>query len=175
MGGGDFVSAVGKGSTFTVRIPVSNNVSAAGGGLVDIEPAKDDSAALLSPKNLDVQILYIEDNPSNQKVMKKVVSRSYTRDLLISADAEGGVAMAVQEKPNLILMDINLPGMDGYEVLEELKRNPQTADIPVIAISANAMPHDLEKAEHAGFHDYLTKPIDIAEVLAAIKNAITAR
>ena len=78
------------------------------------------------------------------------------------------MALALHERPALVLLDIQLPGIDGFEVLRRLRLHPATRDIPVVAVSANAMPADREKAARAGFADYVTKPIDLAQLLAVV-------
>jgi CheY-like chemotaxis protein len=96
-----------------------------------------------------------------------------TRLHLISAELpEAGLQLARAQRPDLILLDIQLPGIDGYEVLRRLRADEGTRDIPVIAISANAMPADLERGLAAGFRDYLTKPIDQRVLVAALNKAL---
>ncbi|MCW8909709.1 MAG: response regulator, partial [Gammaproteobacteria bacterium] len=81
--------------------------------------------------------------------------------------------LATKIKPDLIMLDINLPGMSGYEVLEQLKKHNETNNIPVIAISANAMPQDISKGKEAGFDDYITKPVDTNILLKTIDSYLT--
>ena len=83
-----------------------------------------------------------------------------------------GLELASENKPDLIVLDINLPGMDGFEVLKLLRQRNETSAIPVIAISANAMPKDIEKGLAAGFADYITKPIDIHTLLTAVDDKL---
>ncbi|MHB1430480.1 MAG: response regulator, partial [Rhodocyclaceae bacterium] len=118
------------------------------------------------------RVLYIEDNPANLKLVRKMLA---TRpDLLMSEapDAERGLEIAGREPPDLILLDINLPGMDGFAALRQLQAMPATATIPVVAITANAMKHDIERGTSAGFADYLTKPLDIAQLLETIDRCL---
>ena len=102
-------------------------------------------------------MLYIEDNAANQRLIKQLLARYQCLDVAITSDAFKGVFEARASRPDLILMDINLPGMNGYEALEILKADPLTCHIPVIALSANAMTYDREKGLSAGFYEYLTK------------------
>jgi CheY-like chemotaxis protein len=96
-----------------------------------------------------------------------------TRLRLISAELpEAGLQLARAQRPDLILLDIQLPGMDGYEVLRRLRADEGTRDIPVIAVSANAMPADIERGLAAGFDAYLTKPIDQCVLVAAVQSAL---
>jgi CheY-like chemotaxis protein len=83
-----------------------------------------------------------------------------------------GLQMARDERPDLILLDIQLPGMDGYEVLRRLRAEPTSRSVPVIAVSANAMPSDVERGMAAGFADYLTKPIDMSRLIASVEAAL---
>lgn len=113
-------------------------------------------------------ILYVEDNPANLSLVEQLVARR--PELVLSTATTGmqGMAMARADAPDLILMDINLPDIDGIEVLRILKKDPATSRIPIIAVSANAMPHDIAKGLKAGFLLYLTKPIKIAEFNATL-------
>jgi CheY-like chemotaxis protein len=108
-------------------------------------------------------VLYIEDNPMNLHLMQQIFKRKEL-ELRDALTAEIGIELARAEPPALILMDINLPGMDGYEALKVLKADARTAHIPVVAISANAMMGDEERGLAAGFGAYFTKPIDISSL-----------
>lgn len=111
------------------------------------------------------KVLYIEDNPTNLLLIEHVIGKVQGVEMVSTAEPEQGLKLALSEKPDLILLDINLPGMDGYEVLKRLKENSAITGIPVIAISANAMSQDVEKGLAAGFSEYITKPIDIQNFL----------
>jgi CheY-like chemotaxis protein len=117
-------------------------------------------------------LLYVEDNPANLRLVEEIVA--FRRDLrLLSAhDGHLGLQLARAHRPDIILMDLNLPGMSGFEVLRQLGADPETADIPVIALTANAMPRDIERGVAAGFHRYLTKPIDIEKFTEAINSTL---
>lgn len=110
------------------------------------------------------RVLYIEDNPANLKLIRKIIGLRPEFTLLDAMNAELGLEIARRERPALILLDINLPGMDGFAAIAQLKEWPGTATIPVIAVTANAMKRDIERGKAAGFADYLTKPIDIARL-----------
>jgi PAS domain S-box-containing protein len=117
-------------------------------------------------------VLYIEDNAVNVLLMEAMLGQQ-THLRLISADLpEAGLQMAHAQRPDLILLDIQLPGIDGFEVLRRLRADAATRDIPVIAVSANAMPADIERGRLAGFDDYLTKPIDQQVLVAALHRAL---
>jgi signal transduction histidine kinase len=107
-------------------------------------------------------VLYIEDNKANVLLVEDILSEFEDVQLLISSQSQIGLDLAYAHQPNLILLDINLPEMDGLEVLKRLKNMEETCDIPVIAISANATSKDIERAKNLGFKDYITKPIDIS-------------
>jgi PAS domain S-box-containing protein len=110
-------------------------------------------------------VLYIEDNPVNVNVMKHVFRKLPGIELLVAESAEIGMEFIYKNKPDLILMDMNLPGLSGLESLKILKANPLTSSIPVIAISAVAMPDNIAEGMSAGLEAYLTKPFDVAELL----------
>ena len=113
-------------------------------------------------------VLYIEDNPVNQLLMEGMLSQRPGLRLLIAGLPAEGLAMAAQAGPDLVLLDIQLPGMDGFEVLRRLRQQPQNRSVPVIAVSANAMPTDIDEAARAGFSDYVVKPLDMARLLASV-------
>src|SRR5438445_11704702 len=114
-----------------------------------------------------MKILYIEDNEDNVYVLKSRLARAgYT--VLIAADGAQGVTMAAAEQPNLILMDLSLPVLDGWEATRRIKAAPETRHIPVIALTAHAMTGDREKALAAGCNDFDTKPVELARLLGKI-------
>ena len=117
-------------------------------------------------------VLYIEDNEANIALMEQLIECRPGLQLLSAADATLGMAMAQRHLPNLILMDINLPGINGIQALKILRDDTATRHIPVMAISANAMPRDIEKGLAAGFSDYLTKPINVPKFLAALDHGL---
>jgi two-component system, cell cycle response regulator DivK len=114
------------------------------------------------------RILYVEDNFQNKRLVKKILeARGY--EILEAEDGNQGVEVAKNEKPDLILMDISIPGMDGIEATQVIKQNPETAHIPVVALTANAMRGDRERFLAAGCDDYLPKPISTPDLLRVIK------
>jgi len=117
-------------------------------------------------------LLYVEDNPANLKLVEQLVARLHDIRLLSAINGNLGIELARLNQPEVILMDINLPGMSGIEALKILREDPTTAHIPVIAISANAMPHDIEKGLQAGFFRYLTKPIKVKEFTDVLNVAL---
>jgi CheY-like chemotaxis protein len=117
-------------------------------------------------------ILYVEDNPANLKLVEQLIARRPDLRLLSARDGNSGVDLARANHPEVILMDINLPGISGIEALKLLREEQGTAAIPVIALSANAMPRDIEKGLQAGFFRYLTKPIKVTEFMNTLDVAL---
>ncbi len=124
-------------------------------------------------------LLYVEDNPANLELVEQIIARRPDLRLLSAADANIGIEFARAYLPEVILMDINLPGISGVEAMKILHADPATAHIPIIALSANALKHDIDKALAAGFFNYLTKPIKVNAFMdaldVALKYAQTAR
>jgi CheY-like chemotaxis protein len=117
------------------------------------------------------KILLVEDNEMNRDMLsRRLVKRGY--DVSIAIDGEQGVAMARSEMPALILMDMSLPGLDGWEATRQIKASPETRGIPVIAITAHAMFGDREKAIAAGCDDFDTKPVDLPRLLEKIETLL---
>jgi CheY-like chemotaxis protein len=106
------------------------------------------------------RILIVEDNPLNLKLVRDVLTVS-GYDVVAAPSGEEGVALAQSCAPDLVLMDIQLPGIDGYEALRMLRQNPQLDSVPVVAVTAFAMREDRERASRAGFDGYLSKPISV--------------
>jgi len=119
-------------------------------------------------KVLQHTILYIEDNPANLKLVSRILAGQADINLITAHEANLGLKLASTHRPELILLDINMPIMDGYQVLSVLKLDEQLKGIPVIAVTANAMPKDIERGKAAGFSDYLTKPINIEKFISML-------
>jgi PAS domain S-box-containing protein len=117
-------------------------------------------------------LLYVEDNPANLKLVEQLIMRRADLRLLSAVNGDLGIELARDNQPDVILMDINLPGISGTQALKILREDPVTAHIPVIAISANAMPRDIRKGLEAGFFRYLTKPIQVNEFMDALDVAL---
>jgi CheY-like chemotaxis protein len=116
-------------------------------------------------------VLYIEDNEVNRLLMEGMLAQRPQLRLSMAALPLEGLAMALQERPDLLLLDIQLPGIDGFEVLRRLRAHEASQGLPpmpVVAVSANAMPADRDKAVQAGFADYITKPIELPLLLATL-------
>ncbi|MDH5445516.1 MAG: response regulator [Gammaproteobacteria bacterium] len=116
----------------------------------------------------NANILYIEDNLDNRVVMEALIKKSLGIDIRTANDAEQGLKMCQESLPDLILMDIRLPGMDGVDAIKLLKNQSETRDIPIIAVSADAMEDNIEYAIKAGADEYITKPFDIENVVSTI-------
>jgi PAS domain S-box-containing protein len=118
-------------------------------------------------------LLYVEDNPANLKLVEQLIARHSNLNLKTATNGARGIEIAQVSHPDVILMDINLPDLNGIEVLKILRSEPVTAKIPVIAVSANAMPRDIKKGLEAGFFRYITKPIMVNEFMDAVNLALT--
>jgi PAS domain S-box-containing protein len=164
MGGRiDVESRSGVGSRFEVRLPRAATSDAPAPGGETVHPAP---APLPSSRG---QLLYIEDNPVNVMLVEELVNGLSGLSITSEANGTDGVARAMALRPDLVLIDMQLPDFDGFEVLRRLRAHPDTARIPCIALSANAMPQDIATALEAGFDDYWTKPIDFRQFLGALE------
>lgn len=114
------------------------------------------------------RVLYVEDNPTNQRLMQRIFASRPDLELLEASTGSAGIEQATQQHPALILLDLGLPGMDGFQVLQRLREDPRCADIPVLAVTANALPQVVERALAAGFAEYVTKPINVRQLLLSI-------
>lgn len=132
-------------------------------------PAEDPAAAPPVAAHL---VLYIDDNPINTLLMAAMFERLPGLRLDCETDPLRGVQRALAEPPALLLIDIQMPGLDGFAVLRRLREAPATRDIPAIAVSANAMPQDVARGQAAGFVDYLTKPLEMDRLLQALQAAL---
>ena len=162
-------SELGVGSTFWMDMPLAERpaVAAIKARLAGAEEKQRGGLPAIRGT-----ILYVEDNPDNLKLMEIIFSRVEGVTLLSAHNAELGLSLAAERKPDAVIMDINLPGMNGFEALENLKINEATRAIPVIALSANATDRDIAMGEKAGFFRYLTKPVDLDQLLRCVQAAI---
>lgn len=161
-------SEAGVGSTFWIELRAAEALPLpAPPGL----PQPDLAGALLD-NSAPVTLLYVEDNPANLTLVEELVRYCPQLQLLTAKDGRLGVEMARTHLPQLILMDINLPAMNGIDALKLLRADPRTAHIPVIALTANAMPGDVERSMALGFYRYLTKPIDLDAFNEAVNSAL---
>ncbi|HAY26264.1 MAG TPA: hybrid sensor histidine kinase/response regulator [Candidatus Accumulibacter sp.] len=161
-------STVGNGCVFWVELPRMSEPEAtarADEPTLLAQPAVRSGAALHS-------LLYVEDNPANLMLVEDLVARRHDIRLLSARDGQRGIEIARATLPDVILMDINLPGISGIQALRILAEDPATAHIPVVALSANAIPRDIEKGLRAGFFRYLTKPIKLNEFMDTLDVAL---
>ncbi|MCG6876058.1 MAG: response regulator [Betaproteobacteria bacterium] len=121
------------------------------------------------------RILYVEDNEDNVYMLKMRLELEDEFDVLVAGNGADGVARAGAERPDLILMDLNLPVIDGWEATRRIKADAQTREIPIIALTAHAMAGDREKALAAGCNDFDTKPIDLERLLGKIRTVLAGR
>ena len=161
-------STVGLGSVFWFEL---NSTAEPQLGVDTAQPAAIAQAQVQHGAPLRT-LLYVEDNPANLKLVEQLIARRPDMRLLSARDGNLGIQLARANQPDVILMDINLPGISGIEALKILREDPATAHIPVVALSANAMPRDIEKGLEAGFFRYLTKPIKVNEFMDTLDAAL---
>jgi DNA-binding response OmpR family regulator/signal transduction histidine kinase len=170
MGGNIGVhSQVGKGSTFWVELSQDSLPIKHTQALAEMETSAAKQAA---GKDRQHTALYIEDNPANLKLITQLLARRANILMYSTDEPVRGLELAAKYRPDLILLDINLPGMHGYEVLKKLRQQEATRNTIIIAISSNAMPKDIAKGLRAGFNEYITKPIDVRVFLQAVDRAL---
>jgi len=161
-------STVGSGSVFWIELGLTTAPAFA------VQEAE--RAALAGPRLADGAarrtLLYVEDNPANLELVEQLILRRPDMRMLSAADGNLGIEFARAYLPDVILMDINLPGISGIEALRILRADPSTAHIPIIALSANALPRDIAKGLEAGFFNYLTKPIKVSQFMDALDLAL---
>ena len=160
-------SVVGEGSVFWFELDLASALPTLGGAQLP----------LLAPERLGhgsepSTVLYVEDNQANLQLVEQLIGRRADLSLLTAVEAVAGIELARVRQPNVIIMDINLPGLTGLQALKILREDPMTAHIPVLALSANAMPNDIQKGLAAGFFRYITKPIDVHSFMASVDVAL---
>jgi CheY-like chemotaxis protein len=162
-----FESEYGKGTTFWFVLP----------GAPESNEARTESywssPPAITGRLKDLKILYVEDIPINLELMRQLIRRITGSDLLCATNARDGIDMAKTQKPDLILMDISLPGMDGFEALDVLKAGDDTAHIPVMAVTAHATREQVERAQETAFENYLIKPVIINQLIAALNDVVS--
>ncbi|MGW8392419.1 PAS domain S-box protein [Pseudoduganella sp. HUAS MS19] len=159
-------SSVGQGSTFTVEMETTEPPQ------LPQQLTEEGVPALVRGYHSKPLLLYVEDNPANLRLVQEIAKLHLNVELLSATDGNAGVSMARDYLPDVILMDMNLPGISGREAQRRLRQDTATRDIPIIALSANAMPLDVQAALEAGFFRYLTKPLNIGDFLEAVGEAL---
>ncbi|MBF8299786.1 MAG: sensor hybrid histidine kinase [Acidobacteria bacterium] len=161
-------STVGVGSVFWIELV---EAAAPSIGLEIAGPTAPCPSQVLAGARLRT-VLYVEDNPANMALVEQLIGRSSDMRLMSARNGTLGIQIARTAQPEVILMDINLPGLSGLEALTILRDDPATAHIPIVALSANAMPRDIKKGLDAGFFRYLTKPIKVNELMDTLRVAL---
>jgi CheY-like chemotaxis protein len=161
-------STVGAGSEFWVELRLSDAPA------LDRTESGSNPAAPLpgNPDDAPYSVLYVEDNPANLDLVEQIIARRADVNFFSAPEAGAGIAFARAYLPDVILMDINLPGISGMDAMQILRADPRTAHIPILALSANAVPRDITHALEAGFIDYITKPIKVRAFLEALDAAL---
>jgi PAS domain S-box-containing protein len=162
-----FRSVPGQGSEFWVELPIHSACSS-----VDARPAPGNDLAHQLVRDGSRCVLYVEDNPANVTFMTDLLSNFESIELLVAPTAESGIELAVQRRPEVIIMDINLPGMSGIDALRALQARLDTREIPIIALTAAASERERQQGLQAGFYRYLTKPVQVDELIAALEMLI---
>jgi CheY-like chemotaxis protein len=155
-------SIPGEGTTFTVTLPRAADMVPAADD--DVVPVPVPRTGTEDPAGTDLSVLYIGDNPANIEVVSRFMRTRPGVRLQSVTSGQAGLALAAQEIPDLILLDLHLPGLHGHEVLRRLKEEPATAGIPVAILSAEAAPAIIRHMRAAGVIAYLTKPLDLTEL-----------
>jgi len=162
-------SVIGVGSVFWIELSLTT--------APQLAVREAERAALAGPQAANGTprrtLLYVEDNPANLELVEQLIARRPDLRMLSAADGNLGIEFARAYQPDVVLMDINLPGISGIEALKILRADPATAHIPIIALSANAVPRDIAKGLEAGFFKYLTKPIKVNQFMEALDVALT--
>ncbi len=169
--GGDihFENNVEEGSSFFIDVPLAEQPA-----VVLPEPQKNRNVEEDNSVCYKKTILYIEDNPSNLELVRRIMSRMNNVKLISAMEAQPGIRLASTEIPDLILMDLHLPDIDGFCAYEKIKSMEATSNIPIIALSADAMAEDKKKALDMGFQTYITKPIDVDNFINVIEDVLGA-
>jgi len=162
-------SKSGHGSTFWIEL---NNSAPAKNPKADTPNNVEATTHSAQGGDGQYSVLYVEDNPANLRMVTQLLKRRPNIRMWSAHEPLLGLELALEHCPDLILLDINLPGLDGYEVLDRLRQQPKTSQIPVLAVSANAMPSDIEKGLKAGFEAYLAKPIDVNDLLQVVDDIL---
>jgi PAS domain S-box-containing protein len=158
-------STPGEGSVFELRLSDGTRLEA---DQADPAGARRLGATATATAGQPARLLYIEDNPVNVLIVQELLARRSDLQLAVAVNGLSGLSLAAAVRPDLILVDMQLPDIDGLEVLRRLRADSATAGIPCISVSANAMPEDIDRALQAGFSDYWTKPLDLNQFMRSL-------
>jgi CheY-like chemotaxis protein len=161
-------STVGKGSVFWIELNLTNERQ----HVIETDESKMTAPVRLQDRGPLRTVLYVEDNPANLMLVEDLIARLPDIQLLSATDGTRGIEIARASLPDMILMDINLPGISGIQALKILREDSVTAHIPVVALSGNAIPRDIKKGLEAGFFRYLTKPINVNEFMSTLDETL---
>ncbi|BBL72787.1 ATP-binding protein [Methylogaea oryzae] len=164
-----FESSEGSGSEFWITLPWAESACA--------EPMEDGAEVPERPASSETErvVLCVDDNPTNLKLITQILRKRERLKVFMADTAEAGITLAKAHRPDLILLDINMPRMDGYQMLEQLRREPALSSTPVAAVTASAMRADIERGKAAGFADYITKPLDMDDFLGKVDALLQER
>ena len=159
-------SNVGAGSVFWIELQ-----------LADVSAPEVPASTVVLPRTVGLafELLYVEDKSSNIEVISAFLARHPGIQLRTAGTGEAGLALAQERSPDIILLDMHLPGMDGFQTLQQLRAHPRLRGIPVVALSADAMPHDVQRGLAAGFDRYIAKPVDLHELLGLLNELLEQR
>jgi CheY-like chemotaxis protein len=157
----------GRGSTFWIQLPRAEPIFA--------RPAAPEPVVRTGDLSADATILYIEDHPANIALVEKILARRRGTRLLTAMTAGKGLAIARQSMPDLLLLDLNLPDLPGTEVLRQVRADPALRDLPVIIVSADAVPEHVDQLLAAGAQAYITKPFDVRAFVATVDRILETR
>jgi len=168
-----FHSVEGQGSEFWIDLP--EHRPSAEAPALERGKSQVESSSLLGPDGQRYLIIYIEDNPSNIAFMEDLIADFDRVELVTAPTAEIGIELVRARQPNVVIMDINLPGMSGFEATRRLREWPETREIPIVALSAAAMIRDKKRVSEAGFYRYLTKPVKVDELTLVLEEVLLLR
>jgi CheY-like chemotaxis protein len=162
-----YVTEPGSGSTFWIELPTDSQAAIPSAAL---------SVADIAPRAVagGYSLLYVEDNPASLRLMEHLLADLPNVAMLAAPTGPLGLDLAIAHRPDVIVLDLNLPGLSGFDILARLRTMAETRDIPVIALSAAAMPNDIKRGIAAGFFRYLTKPLEVNLLLETIDAALAA-
>jgi PAS domain S-box-containing protein len=167
-----FSSEVGRGSTFWIEVPLFRSAA----GELPVAAAPEVSVPpSLAGEGQRHKVVYVEDNPSNIAFMRELMDDIPKIELITAPNAELGIELIRAHQPGVVIMDVNLPGMSGFEAVQRLRGSPETRDIPVIGLSAAALPRDTARAKEIGFYRYLTKPVKVDQLTAVLEELLDRR